>query len=58
MYNLKKWYIFLNVIYKTETDIENKSYGYQCGKGRGGINQEFEINRYTLLRIKQQGLTV
>ena len=28
-----------------------QTYSYQSGKGR--INQEFEINRYTLLYIKQ-----
>ena len=28
-------------------------YGYQRGKGRGGINWEFGINRYTSLYIKQ-----
>ena len=29
-------------------------YGHQRAKGRGGrINQEYEINRYTLLYIKQ-----
>ena len=28
-------------------------YGYQRGKGRGGISQEYEINIYTLLHIKQ-----
>ena len=28
-----------------------QTYGYQ--KGKGGINQELEINRYTLLYIKQ-----
>ena len=30
-----------------------KIYGYQRGKGGGGINWEFGINRYTLLYIKQ-----
>ena len=30
-----------------------QTYCYQRGKGGGGINQEFGINRYTLLYIKQ-----
>ena len=29
------------------------TYGYQRGKSWGRINQEFGINRYTLLSIKQ-----
>ena len=33
------------------TDIEN-IYGYQRGKGGGGINYEYEINRYKQLYIK------
>ena len=32
------------------TDIE--TYGYQRGKGEGGINEEFGISRYKLLYIK------
>ena len=30
-----------------------QTYGYQRGKGRGGINEEFGISRYKLLYIKQ-----
>ena len=40
------------LIYKTEIDIENKPMVTK-GKGGGGINQEFGINTYTLLYIKQ-----
>ena len=29
-----------------------QTYGYQRGKGEGGINQEFGINRYKQLHIK------
>ena len=38
-----------------------QTYNYQSGKGWGGINWEFRINRYTILYIKQiknQGPTV
>ena len=35
------------------TGIENKTYGYQRGKGRGGWNKlGFRISRYRLLYIK------
>ena len=42
------------LIYKTETDsqTQKQTYGYQWGKG-GGINQEYGINRYTPIYIKQ-----
>ena len=38
------------LVYKTEIDpqIQKQAYGYQKGKGWGGINQEFGINIYTL----------
>ena len=32
---------------------KKQTYDYQRGKTREGINQEFGINRYTLLFIKQ-----
>ena len=35
------------------TDIENKFMVTKGERGEGGINQEFRINRYTLLYIKQ-----
>ena len=44
------------LIYKTETDSMTKKANLQLPKGKGdgeGINQEFGINRYTLLYIKQ-----
>ena len=40
------------LISKTKTDSQKTIYGYQRGSG-GGINQEFWMNRYTLLYIKQ-----
>ena len=40
-------------LYKTEIDTHRqKMYGYQRGKWVG-INQETEINIYTLLHLKQ-----
>ena len=40
------------LIYKAEIDSQTqKTYVYQ--RGKGGINQGFRINRYTLLYIKQ-----
>ena len=47
------------LIYKTDPQTQNTN--LWLPKGKGGINQEFEINRYTLLYIKidnQQGPTV
>ena len=45
---------FQKCIVKTETHRHRKqTYGYQRGKGRGGKNWEFGMNRYTLLYIKQ-----
>ena len=39
------------LIYKTETvTARKKAYGYQ--RGRGGVHEEFGMNRYTLLHIK------
>ena len=32
--------------------LRKQTYGYQRGKVGGGINDEFGINRYTLLYIK------
>ena len=46
---------------KQTTDIENKLMVTQRERGGGGINQEYGINRYTPLyikQIKQQGFTV
>ena len=45
----------MNLLTKTETDSQTlkKKFGYQRGKVGGGLNQEFQINIYTLLYIKQ-----
>ena len=53
MQNLK--YDSNELIYKTETDSQTQKTNLQLpkGKGRGGINQESGINRYTLFYIKQ-----
>ena len=40
------------LIYKSETDIENKLMVTKGEKWWRGINQEFGINIYTLLYIK------
>ena len=46
-------------IYKTETDSQTQKTNLWLPKGKGGggvegeINQEFGINRYTLLYVKQ-----
>ena len=32
--------------------LRKQTYGYQRGKGEGGITQEFGINRYTLICVK------
>ena len=43
------------LIHKTETDFQTSKTNLQLPKGksgRGGINQEFGINIYTLLYIK------
>ena len=44
-------------IYKTETDSQTQKTNLWLPKGKGweggGINQEYEINRYTPLYIKQ-----
>ena len=55
MWNLK--YDTNELTYKTET---KQTYGYQRGKGRGKINQEFEIQQIQTIiyKIKQQGSTV
>ena len=39
-------------IYKTDTDSQhrNQNDGYQ--RGKGGINEEFGVNRYMLLHTK------
>ena len=44
------------VIYKIVTDLQilNSNYGYQRGNVREGIYQEFGINIYTLLYVKQR----
>ena len=56
MWNLKKKKIndSKELIYKTEIDPQTQKTNswLQRGKGRG-INQQFEINRYKLLYIKQ-----
>ena len=56
MWNLK--YDTYEVIYKTEIDSQTQKTNLWLPKGKwsgggGGINQEFGINRYTLLSIKQ-----
>ena len=52
-WNLKK-IIQMNLIYKIETDslTENKLMVTKGETWQGGINQEVEINKYTLLYIK------
>ena len=40
------------LIYKTETDTENKFMVTKGEREGGGINQEFGISRYKLLYIK------
>ena len=42
------------LIYKigTESQTRKQIYGYQRGRGRGGINQEYGINQCTLPYIK------
>ena len=42
------------IIQKSEVDSQTQkiNYGYQRGRGMGGRNQEFGINRYTPLYIK------
>ena len=44
--------IQMNLFTKQTHRHRKQIYGYQRGKGRGGINQEFGINRYTLIYIK------
>ena len=54
MWNLK--YDTNEIIYETEIDSQTQKTNLQLPKGKGGgerINQEFGINRYTLLYIKQ-----
>ena len=52
MWNLK--YDTNKLMYKMETGSQTKqTNGYQSGKKGGGINEEFEINIYTLLHVKQ-----
>ena len=52
------------LIYKTETDSQRWKTNLWLPKGKGGegwINEEYGINRYTLVYIivdKQQGFTV
>ena len=36
-----------------QTHIENKLVATKGKEGEGGLNHEFEINRYKLLHIKQ-----
>ena len=50
----KKKIIQMNLIYKIETDslTENKLMVTKGETWQGGINQDFEINKYTLLYIK------
>ena len=45
----------MNVFIKQKQTHRHRkqTYAYQRGKEGGGINQEFGINRYTLLYIKQ-----
>ena len=55
MWNLKKM-IQMNLVTKQKQIHRHRkqTYGYQWGQQGGGeINQEFEINIYTLLYIKQ-----
>ena len=52
MQNLKK--DTNELIYKTEVDPQTQKINLWLPKGKGGeINQEFEINIYTVLYIKQ-----
>ena len=51
MQNLK--YDINEFIYKTETDSQRKQTWLPKGKGEGGINLKFGVNRYTQLYIKQ-----
>ena len=59
MWNLKKILIQMNLFTKQKQThrCRKQIYGYQKGKIRGGINQEFGSNIYTLL-YSQQGPTV
>ena len=52
MWNLKN--STNELIYKTETDSQTLKTNLRLPKGKGGgrINEEFGINRYTLLYIK------
>ena len=50
MWNLK--YDTNELIYKTETDLENKVMVTKGEKGREGINWEIGTDIYTLLYIK------
>ena len=45
----------MNLITKQKQTHRHRkqTYGYQGGKRKGGINQEYGIKRYTLLYIKQ-----
>ena len=44
-----------DLVYETETDYKlwKQTYGYQRGKVEGRINEEFWINIYTVLYVKQ-----
>ena len=55
MWNLKKKKDTNELIYKTEIDpqIQKTNLWLPKGKGKGGINQEFGINIYTLMYIRQ-----
>ena len=59
MWNLKQL-IQINLFTKQkQTHRQKANYGYQRGKRKGKRILEFEINRYTLLYIKeQQGSTI
>ena len=55
MWNIKKKKDTNELIYKTEIDPQTQKTNLWLPKGKdvGGINQEFGINIYTLLYIKQ-----
>ena len=54
LYVESKKMIQMNLLTKQKQTHRHRKqiYGYQREKGRGGINQELGINRYTLLYIK------
>ena len=44
--------IQMNLFTKLNHQYRKQTYGYQKQKARGGINEEFGINRYTQLYIR------